>query len=94
MCWEETISLKVTGITRSELIHSFRKWKGERYIPAIMHSALQWDNQDPFPLEEVQLESPFEILTSDYKVDKKALTDEFPNKKSDHLHGIVQAQGS
>ena len=40
MHWEETISLKVTGITRSELIHSFRKWEGERYILATMHSAL------------------------------------------------------
>ena len=26
MRWKETISSKVTGITRSELIHSFRKW--------------------------------------------------------------------
>ena len=60
-----------------------------------MHSALQWENnQDPFPLEEVQLESLFKILSSNYKVDKKAPTDEFPNKKSDHLHGMVQAQGS
>ena len=59
-----------------------------------MHSALQWDNQDPFPLEEVQLESPYEILFSDYKVDKKAPTDKFPNKKSDHLYSIIKAQGS
>ena len=41
MRWKETISSKVTGITRSELIHSFRKWKGEAYTPSTMHSALQ-----------------------------------------------------
>ena len=42
MRWEETIPPEVTGITRSELVHSFRKWKGEHYTPKQMHETLKW----------------------------------------------------
>ena len=35
------ISPKVVGITRNELIHSFRQWKGENHMPNSLHAALQ-----------------------------------------------------
>ena len=47
MRYLDTISPKVLGITRNELIHSFRKWKGESFISNNMHQALQWTNGDP-----------------------------------------------
>ena len=59
-----------------------------------MHSALQWTKEDPYPIEDAQPESPFEILSKDYRVEKKAPTNEFPNKRSDIPIGHVQAQGS
>ena len=39
--YEEKCSPKVTGITRSELIHSFRMWKGENYVPKGTHQNLK-----------------------------------------------------
>ena len=35
------ISPKVVGITRNELIHSFRQWKGENHMPNSLHAPLQ-----------------------------------------------------
>ncbi|TFK82753.1 hypothetical protein K466DRAFT_499733 [Polyporus arcularius HHB13444] len=52
----------VVGITRNELIYSFRKWKGEKYMPAAVHSAIQWLPQDPFPLQDKSKDSPWTVL--------------------------------
>lgn len=51
------ISPKVTGITRNELVHSFRKWKGEQFMPKTMHRALKWNVGDTFPIEDVQADA-------------------------------------
>ena len=40
MRWEGNSHPSVTGVTRSELIHNFRKWKGEEYIPKHVHQSL------------------------------------------------------
>ncbi|KAF8813192.1 hypothetical protein BYT27DRAFT_7029571, partial [Phlegmacium glaucopus] len=33
---------------RNILIDLFRKWKGEKYVPATVHSAIRWSKTDPF----------------------------------------------
>jgi hypothetical protein len=33
------------------LIHSFRTWKGENYVPVHVHNAIRWGTRDPFPIE-------------------------------------------
>ena len=49
--WERKIPSHISGITRAELIHSYRKWKGHMYMPESMHSALKWTVTNPYPLE-------------------------------------------
>ena len=94
--WEGTISTKVMGITRTELIHSFRNWKGEKYQPPSMHFALNWNDKDPFPIQELTEDSPWQLLVDPSnpkapKPAKKAPTDEFPNSKGE---GYIPAIGS
>ena len=74
-------STKVTGITRGELVHSFRQWKGETYVPNSMHKDLQWTDCKPFPIEEVDANLPWEIIPDNktgIKPIKKAPVDIFP----------------
>ncbi|KAI0643578.1 hypothetical protein C8Q79DRAFT_879684, partial [Trametes meyenii] len=62
-----TISPKVSGITRNELVHSFRKWKGERFMPKTIHKALKWTSSDPFPIEDVQSDSTWQVVEKSQK---------------------------
>ena len=98
MRWEETVPSVVTGITRSELVHSYRKWRGESYTPKTMHSALKWDDHNPFPIEDVQEDARWQILQprgkSEVRPSNNAPTDEFPNKTANSTTGFVVAQGS
>lgn len=38
------------GKTRGELIADYQKWKGLRYVPAHVHSALRWGHESEFDL--------------------------------------------
>lgn len=57
-----TISPKVSEITRNELIHSFRQWKGEKFVPKTMHSALKWTPSAPFPIQKVTEDTPWTLV--------------------------------
>lgn len=46
-------SSKVTGITRNELVHDYRKHRGDRYMPCTMHKALHWSREEPFNVENI-----------------------------------------
>ena len=98
MRWNETISSKVTGITRNELIHAFRQWRGESFVPPNIHSALSWGEFDPFPIENPQEDAGWELLASakdGMKPMKNPPPDEFPNKNNNGLStGYVVAQGT
>ncbi|RDX40902.1 hypothetical protein OH76DRAFT_1365490, partial [Lentinus brumalis] len=100
----ETISPKVAGITRNELIHSFRQWKGEQFTPPSTHNALKWSARDPFPIEQPVADSPWVILKtgpnakgaqSDHqqKVQKRSIKQNtlslVPAKGSQVLHNVV-----
>ena len=43
----------VCGDTRNDIIESFRKWKGEYYIPRQVHQAIRWSKRNPFLTTEV-----------------------------------------
>ncbi|KAI0751710.1 hypothetical protein C8Q80DRAFT_1099534, partial [Daedaleopsis nitida] len=69
------ISPHVVGITRNELIHAFRRWKGETFVPKTIHSAIKWSNKDPFPLNPVKVDSPWTLI-------KQSKADAFASKQA------------
>lgn len=56
------LSKDVVGITRSQLISSYRRHKGEAYVPQAMPDPLQWSATDPFKLENPIDEADWEIV--------------------------------
>jgi hypothetical protein len=42
----------VVGDRRQTLIHTFRTWKGENYVPVSVHKAIHWGKTDPFHTDE------------------------------------------
>ena len=60
----------VVGITRNELIHSFRRWKGENFIPKSMHRAIKWSQRRPFPIDPATEDSPWTVIKTSSKEDK------------------------
>ncbi|RPD70740.1 hypothetical protein L226DRAFT_435937, partial [Lentinus tigrinus ALCF2SS1-7] len=82
----------VVGITRNELIHSFRKWKGENYMPAVMHSAIKWSSDDPFPIRDKLDDSPWTVINSQKSTKQK---DNGEHKKAQKdTSGFVTARGT
>lgn len=76
MRYEECISSKVMGITRTELIYSFRKWKGEHYMPNTMHKSLGWSASNPYPIEYVSEDLPWQLLREpEHKLRRKQNVD-------------------
>ena len=56
------LSKNVVGLTRSQLISSYRNHKGEDYIPHAMPGPLKWSAVDPFKIEDPIDEADWEIL--------------------------------
>ncbi|KAI0741506.1 hypothetical protein C8Q80DRAFT_1109645 [Daedaleopsis nitida] len=94
-----TISPKVSGITRNELVHSFRQWKGEKFVPKTMHSALKWTAVDPFPIEKLAQDVPWTLVKAT-KTQPTNTDEGSSGKKSEKsqvkkdLTAFVLAQGS
>ena len=40
-------SIKVYGDIRNTLIKTFHEWKGQQYVPNIVHAAIRWSKNDP-----------------------------------------------
>ena len=89
-----TISPKVVGITRNELIHSFRKWKGDKYMPKSMHAAIQWSSGDPFPIEPVIEDSPWTVVKANAQSGTTGSNDSIKTQKQRKMSTFVSAQGS
>ncbi|EIW51338.1 uncharacterized protein TRAVEDRAFT_77434, partial [Trametes versicolor FP-101664 SS1] len=87
------ISPKVTGITRNELVHSFRKWKGEKFMPKTMHRALTWNVGDPFPIEDIQADAPWQMVEKAKPKDKKQPKSDVPDQPK-KTAGYVAAKGT
>jgi hypothetical protein len=43
----------VEGITRNTIISSFRKWKGNQYVPSAVHSSIRWSTRSPWMESEI-----------------------------------------
>ena len=77
--YENKLSKKVMGNTRGFLIHTYRLWKGESYVPKCIPAALKWSHKEPFINEDPVDEEKWKIVTpksagrnTDNKPDKKA----------------------
>ena len=51
--YEGKLSIKVYGDIRNILIKTFREWKGQQYVPNIVHSAIRWSKHDPLFESEI-----------------------------------------
>ncbi|EIW59632.1 uncharacterized protein TRAVEDRAFT_82829, partial [Trametes versicolor FP-101664 SS1] len=88
------ISPKVRGITHNGLVHSFRKWKGEQFMPKTMHRALKWNVGDTFPMEDVQADdAPWPMVEKAKPKDKKQPKPDAPDQPK-KTAGYVAAQGT
>src|ERR1700678_3111244 len=47
------LPLSVDGDTRNNVITSYRKWKGEQYVPSTVHSCIRWSKRSPWIETEV-----------------------------------------
>ncbi|KDR71669.1 hypothetical protein GALMADRAFT_74602 [Galerina marginata CBS 339.88] len=47
------LSVNVHGDIRNILIKTFRKSKGEQYVPKLVHSAIRWSKRDPLNESEI-----------------------------------------
>jgi uncharacterized protein DUF6570/helitron helicase-like protein/PIF1-like helicase len=39
----------VCGVTRNNIIQAFRAWKGDQYVPKLVHPVIRWSKRDPLP---------------------------------------------
>ncbi|KAF8804316.1 hypothetical protein BYT27DRAFT_7107667, partial [Phlegmacium glaucopus] len=51
--YEGKLSVKICGDIHNTLIQAFREWKGQQYVPNIVHSAIQWPKHDPLLESEI-----------------------------------------
>ncbi|RDX44312.1 hypothetical protein OH76DRAFT_1303721, partial [Lentinus brumalis] len=85
----------VVGITRNELIYSFRKWKGEQYVPEGVHTAIQWSEDDPFPIQDKSKDSPWTVIAETKDKGKEAEPGKATTKTTQkNTAGFVAARGT
>ncbi|KZT10425.1 uncharacterized protein LAESUDRAFT_614928, partial [Laetiporus sulphureus 93-53] len=83
----------VQGITRNPLIVSYRSWKGTQYIFKTMHRSLKWSNEDPYPLNDPEPDSPWQIVTQDKLKELKPVYKHLPAKRIKALLTVSNDQG-
>ncbi|RPD55786.1 hypothetical protein L227DRAFT_477521, partial [Lentinus tigrinus ALCF2SS1-6] len=81
----------IVGVTRNELIHSFRKWKGEQYMPPAVHTAIGWSEDNPFPVEDQTKDSPWTVIGTKANSGKEP---ELPKTLRKDTTGFVVARGT
>jgi hypothetical protein len=59
--YECKLDKSVVGDHRNSLIHTFRKWQGEYYVPANVHKAIRWSKSDVFNVDSI-VDIPWKIL--------------------------------
>ena len=82
--FSKNLHITVVGESRGILIKSFRKWKGENYVPKNVHKAIRWSKHDP--LNESEIFDTWFIKTKNDKQDNilkqyKFIADEPQSKK-------------
>jgi len=80
MKYEGKLPVTVVGDRRQTLIHSFRTWKGENYVPVHVHNAIHWGNRDAFPIEIVKHNGSESLhITLAESGDKKSIMPDISN---------------
>lgn len=85
--YENQLPEKVTGNTRNTLIRSYRKWKGECYVPNNVHKSIRWTVRDPLRQDPDVPASPWQILKSKGKEDE-------PTATTKSNYGFISAKGT
>lgn len=80
--YEGKSSLKINSIIRSELIHSFRIWKGEVYVLKTIHQKLRWSKNDPFYIEDI-------VKTLSWKIILDETTKIIPSKMLQYMFVLL-----
>jgi hypothetical protein len=70
--YEQKLPTNVTGLTRNELIHSYRQWKGHSYVPDQVPDEIKWDRKDVFRTVRAPL-LPWRILDESQKIKESEL---------------------
>ena len=66
--YEGKLSIKVYGDIQNTLIKTFCEWKGQQYVPNIVHAAIRWSKNDPiFESEIIEIKT----ITSSMKTENK-----------------------
>jgi hypothetical protein len=74
------LPLHVEGSTRNSMIASFRKWKGDQYVPSTVHSSIRWSTRNPWiESEALNLE------------DRLALLEKMRNKSTKHVDKLEKS---
>ena len=82
--YEGKLSVKVYGDIRNTLIKTFHEWKGQQYVPNIVHSAIRWTKNDPlFESEIIDIKTITSSMNTNNKTKRKMDDDvsDKPTKK-------------
>ncbi|RPD52742.1 hypothetical protein L227DRAFT_514335, partial [Lentinus tigrinus ALCF2SS1-6] len=79
----------ISGSLRQDMIHSFCKWKGEMFMPEVMHNAIKWSQPDPFSIQNPSGDTPWTLIRD--KLNTK--NNEAKETKKDTT-GFVPARGT
>ena len=60
--YEDSLSAAVQGNTRGFLIHAYRTWKGESYVPLTMPNPLKWSPEAPLTKDDPIEEAEWQII--------------------------------
>ena len=77
----------VTGHIRNIVLHQYRNWKGQSYVPKNIHLALAWTKED-FPNDNIISDSPWKLMS------KNDAPKPNQNPKQALASTFVPAQGS
>ena len=92
--YEGKLSIKVYGDIRNTLIKTFRDWKGQQYVPNIVHSAIRWSKHDPlFESEIIDIKKIRSSMNTENR-SKRKMDDTVPSKptKSQTFTRIVDPE--
>ena len=66
--YEGKLKSTVTGDRRNTLIHAFREWKGDLYVPEKVHKAICWSKTDLFATNSDENDIPWQVLQKKQKL--------------------------
>ena len=59
--YESKLHKSVAGDTRNALIHTYRQYKGSKYVPSYVHQSIKWSETDPM-LEPIRDDAEYKNI--------------------------------